>query len=137
MESIFPSVTQLLKCRLRVQIWVHLPLDTNIISPRQPQLLLLHKFPWFCCPSISCLFTRAFLLGTNKAVFDCCQTREKCTCGPQTGKDEKRNQTVGLKQVSSAVTQHSSLALPVLVAIPAFLFLKSEAYHLLGHLGIS
>lgn len=42
MESILPFVTQLLKCRLRVQTWVLRLPDTNAISPREPQLLLRH-----------------------------------------------------------------------------------------------
>lgn len=38
--------------------------------------------------------------------------------GPQTGKDEKHNCTIGLKRLSSAVTQHNGLAISVFAEIP-------------------
>lgn len=45
----------------------------------------------------------------------------------------KAHWTIELKQVSSAVIKHSSLAISVLVEL-LYLFIKSEMYHLVGRL---
>lgn len=133
MERILPFVIQLLKCQLRVQTCIHLPPDTNTISPRESQLLFPHTLPWFCHPHTSVLFIRAFF-GANVIVSDCHQTRNRCVHGPESGKVEKGYPTIRPEQLSSFVTQHSSSAIPVLVVFSVFLFLKPEVYRLLGHL---
>ena len=87
-----------------VQTCIHLPPDTNTISPGESQLLFPHMLPWFCHPHAPILFIRTFF-GTNEILSDCHQTGNRCIHGPQTEKVEKGYPTiVKVKVIQSCPT---------------------------------